>query len=64
MVYGRSFVIFYLAEVDFLQYASIYLSVYILWQKCLVLHDLVHKLSHQAGQVELVNVHGEVLVFG
>ena len=56
--------IFYLAEVDFLQYASIYLSVYILWQKCLVLHDLVHKLSHQAGQVELVNVHGEVLVFG
>ena len=43
-----------------------------LWQKNLVLHDLVHHLPHQVGQVELVNlpqkvgqvelvnVHGEV----
>ena len=28
--------------------------------KNLVLHDLVHHLPHQVGQVELVNVYGEV----
>ena len=44
---------------DGLQIPSFHLSVH--FGKNLALHDLVHHLSHQVGQVELVvNVHGKV----
>ena len=41
------------------------LSFCTLWQNIwhLVLHDLVHHLPQQVGQVELVNVHGKVKFF-
>ena len=47
---------------EFLKISSFHLYVHLIHVH-LILHDLVHHLPHQVGQIELLNVHGQVHYF-